>query len=154
MSKTTINIKQLVVNLSIAKPANALDGLIHAVLSAKPIDFPVDAPAATPGAPADAPVATPAAAPSDAGVTTHQALGSFNADDWDTLSEGDTVTAFDSSKNTLQAGNSADVVEVDDDYVRINGVFTSKGDKGTRRVTLKIAKSEVADGSVKFSIAD
>lgn len=44
------------------------------------------------------------------------------------------------------------VIEVTDDWFRVRGVFESKTGKGTRSVTLKVSRAEVADGSVKYAI--
>lgn len=69
----------------------------------------------------------------------------------------DTLTTFDSAKNSYDYIDSAhaqpEVIEVTDDWFRVRGYFTSKTGKGTRKVTLKVHRSEVADGSVKYTIA-
>lgn len=74
---------------------------------------------------------------------------------WPTIN--DDLSIFDSAKNSYDYIDSdydlPEVIEVTDDWFRVRGHFTSKTGKGTRKVTLKVARSEVADGSVKYTIA-
>jgi hypothetical protein len=70
----------------------------------------------------------------------------------------DELCRFESAKNRYGYDSDADadcpsVIEVTDDWFRVRGCFTSKTGKGTRNVTLKVSRAEVADGSVKFRIA-
>jgi hypothetical protein len=144
MSKTTINIKNLNVTLHIALGAqpqavSPFDAILHAIVTGartthadKPADNVVTGNQTDTGA---------AEAPAASDLPVYQ---------WP--QEGDVLHKFDGVKNFLDEGQDADVIEVTDDYFRVKGVFTSKGDKGTRSVTLKVSRDEVADGSVKYTI--
>lgn len=76
--------------------------------------------------------------------------------DYDWPEYGDSLDFFESAKN-LHNNDTFDgdrplVIEVTDDWFRVRGVFESKTGKGTRSVTLKVSRAEVADGSVKYDI--
>ena len=68
----------------------------------------------------------------------------------------DALSFFESAKNLHNDDDDDDgyptVIEVTDDWFRVHGVFQSKTGKGTRSVTLKVSRAEVADGSVKYDI--
>lgn len=76
--------------------------------------------------------------------------------DYDWPEYGDELSFFESAKNLHNDdtfnGDRPLVIEVTDDWFRVHGVFQSKTGKGTRTVTLKVSRAEVADGSVKYAI--
>lgn len=76
--------------------------------------------------------------------------------DYDWPEDGDYLSFFESAKNLHNDDTDSDgyptVIEVTDDWFRVHGVFWSKTGKGTRSVTLKVSRAEVADGSVKYNI--
>lgn len=75
--------------------------------------------------------------------------------DYDWPEYGDSLSFFESEKNAHFSDTSNEypkVIEVTDDWFRVHGVFQSKTGKGTRSVTLKVSRAEVADGSVKYAI--
>ncbi|MBS4019561.1 MAG: hypothetical protein KGZ68_15150 [Dechloromonas sp.] len=68
----------------------------------------------------------------------------------------DELSFFESAKNLHNDDTDSTayptVIEVTDDWFRVSGVFQRKTGKGTRSVTLKVSRAEVADGSVKYDI--
>jgi len=150
----TINLKNLTINLVPSvqqKQPDVLDALFAAMFAAGPCHTAPTTDTPTTDTPTtDTPTTDTPTTPSPAPAPAAQYV-------WP--GRGDNLVKFNSAKNVfdgdpdLSEDDLPEVIEVTDDWFRVHGDFTSKRGKGTREVTLKVSRDEVASGAVTFTIS-